>query len=154
MMIISFTKRRPRPYVILDLLSSGVVHLATLDGKPMANWISGFHLNKYHEPLILKILQRIHAAKEHKQHAKKIKHATFDEAKQRTKKLQIYWESNHRHCKQEASHLPMHWKTWRKRQSKTLDPSIHEIIKHYVLVDSSVGWNSLSYETWKTLGKL
>ena len=60
-------KRGMGPYVIHDLSASGAVHLATLDGEPMANWISGCRLKKYHEPLTEDILNRLHAAKEHKQ---------------------------------------------------------------------------------------
>ena len=36
-----FTKRGRGPYVILGISSSGAVKLSTLDGKEMANWISG-----------------------------------------------------------------------------------------------------------------
>ncbi len=59
-------KRGMGPYIIHDLSSSGAVHLATLDGEPMANWISGCRLKKYKEPLTDEILQRLHATKEQK----------------------------------------------------------------------------------------
>ena len=42
------TKRGRGPYVIESLSPSGAVWLATLDGEPMANWISGCRLKKYH----------------------------------------------------------------------------------------------------------
>ena len=56
-------KRGMGPYVIHQLSASGAVQLATLDGEPMANWISGCRVKKYHEPLTPEILQRLHNAK-------------------------------------------------------------------------------------------
>ena len=50
-------KRGMGPYIIHDLSASGAVHLATLDGEPMANWISGCRLKKYHETLTPDILE-------------------------------------------------------------------------------------------------
>ena len=61
------------PYVLHDLSASGAVHLATLDGEPMANWITGCRLKKYNKPLREDILSRLHAVKEHKQRKKTIK---------------------------------------------------------------------------------
>lgn len=61
------------PYLIHDLSSSGAVHLATLDGVPMANWIIGCIFKKYKEPLIDEILKRLHATKERKQNHEKMK---------------------------------------------------------------------------------
>ena len=52
------------PYMIHDLSASGAVHLATLDGEPMDNWISGCRVKKYLKPLTLEILEWIHKAKE------------------------------------------------------------------------------------------
>ena len=52
-------KRGMGPYVIHDLSTSGAVHLATLDGEPMSNWISGCRLKKYNEPLTDDILKRL-----------------------------------------------------------------------------------------------
>ena len=60
-------KRGMGPFVIHELSASGAVQLATLDGEPMANWISGCRIKKYHEPLTQEILQRLHNAKERKQ---------------------------------------------------------------------------------------
>ena len=80
-------KRGMGPYVIHDLSASGAIHLATLDGEPMANWISGYRLKKYHEPLIEDILNRLHAAKECKQRKETIKQQAQMEAKKRATKL-------------------------------------------------------------------
>ena len=55
------------PYVIHDLLTSGAVHLATLDVEPMTNWISGCRLKKYRGELADEILCRLHATKDRKQ---------------------------------------------------------------------------------------
>ncbi|MCO5614982.1 hypothetical protein L7F22_069269 [Adiantum nelumboides] len=44
-------KRGMGPYIIHALSASGAVHLATLDGEPMVNWISRCRLKKYHETL-------------------------------------------------------------------------------------------------------
>lgn len=75
------------PHVIHDLSNSGAVHLTTLDGEPMANWISGCRLKKFHEPLTTDILKRLRAAKERKQRKEDIKHEAQEESKERANKL-------------------------------------------------------------------
>lgn len=62
-------------------------YLATLDGEPMANWISGCRLKKYHEPLTPDLLERLHAPKQHKQRREDIKSTAQAEAKARALKL-------------------------------------------------------------------
>ena len=42
------TKCGKGPFVIHSLSPSGAVQLATLEGEPMTNWISGCRLKKYH----------------------------------------------------------------------------------------------------------
>lgn len=72
---------------------SGEVHLATLDGKLRANWISGCRLKKYHEPLTPKTLQRLHDVKERKIHVKTLKQEALKESKEskeRARKLKSY----------------------------------------------------------------
>ena len=49
-------KQGMEPYLIHDLSASGAVHLATLDGVPMANSIRGCRLKKYKEPLTDELL--------------------------------------------------------------------------------------------------
>ena len=80
-------KRGMGPYLIHGLLTSGAVHLATLDGVPMANWISGCCLKKYKEPLTDEILRRLHATKEHKRKHENMKNLAQQEAKERAAKL-------------------------------------------------------------------
>ena len=75
------------PYLIHNLSPSGAVHLATLDGVPMANWISGCRLKKYKEPLTEEILKRLHATKERKKKHEKMKSLAQQEAKERAAKL-------------------------------------------------------------------
>lgn len=50
------------PFVINQITPSGIVHLETLDGEPMANFINGSQLCVYHEPLIDSMLARMHTA--------------------------------------------------------------------------------------------
>ena len=54
------------PYVIQDISTSGSLPLATLDGEKMPNWISGYRVKKYLEPLTLEMLEKFHENKEHK----------------------------------------------------------------------------------------
>ena len=82
-------KRGMGPFVIHELSASGVVQLATLDGEPMANWISGCRVKKYHEPLTPKILQRLHNAKERKQKEAQMKKDAFAEGKETARKRRI-----------------------------------------------------------------
>ena len=62
-------------FVIHNLSPSRAVHLATLDGEPMASWISGCRLKKYYEPLTQEILNRLHATKERNKQKAEIKKA-------------------------------------------------------------------------------
>ena len=80
-------KRGMGPYLIHDLSPSGAVHLATLDGVPMANWISVCRLKKYKEPLTEEILKKLHATKERKKKHQNMKSAAQKEAKERAAKL-------------------------------------------------------------------
>ena len=80
-------KRGMGPYLIHNLSPSGAVHLATLDGVPMANWISGCRLKKYKEPLTKEILKKLHATKERKRKHENMKSAAQKEAKERAAKL-------------------------------------------------------------------
>ncbi|MCO5612383.1 hypothetical protein L7F22_066650 [Adiantum nelumboides] len=59
-----FKKKGNGPFVIEDVSPSGAVKLSTLDGEPMANWISGCRLKKYYLPLTNKLLEKMHAAKQ------------------------------------------------------------------------------------------
>ncbi|MCO5587012.1 hypothetical protein L7F22_040957 [Adiantum nelumboides] len=59
-----FKKKENGPFVIEDVSLNGAVKLSTLDGEPMANWISGCRLKKYHLPLTNELLERMHAAKQ------------------------------------------------------------------------------------------
>ena len=79
------------PYVIHDLSASGAVHLATLDGEPMSNWISNCRLKKYKEPLTDETLQRLHAAKEQKLQQENMKQKAQEEAIERATKLRKKW---------------------------------------------------------------
>ena len=49
--------------MILGLSSSGAVKLSTLDGKEMANWISGCQIKKYNTPLTTLELECLHKAR-------------------------------------------------------------------------------------------
>lgn len=77
------------PYIIHNLSTNGVVHLATLDeGEPVvANWISGCRLKKNHKPLTPKILERLHATKQWKQNKENMKQEAIVKAKERVMKL-------------------------------------------------------------------
>ena len=49
--------------MISKLSSSGAVKLSTLDGKEMANWISGCRIKKYNLPLTTEELGCLHKAR-------------------------------------------------------------------------------------------
>ena len=66
-------KRGLGPYVINELLSSGVVRLQTLDGEPMATFISTCWLKRYHETLIGDMLGGMHTTKTHKEVIQQLK---------------------------------------------------------------------------------
>ncbi|MCO5555202.1 hypothetical protein L7F22_008745 [Adiantum nelumboides] len=74
-------KRGNGPYVIQDILLSGAIKLETLKGEEMPNWISGCRLKKYHLPLTIDMLAKIHGAKERKNKLKEIKVEAQEEAR-------------------------------------------------------------------------
>ncbi|MCO5610499.1 hypothetical protein L7F22_064738 [Adiantum nelumboides] len=69
------------PYVIHDISSSGAINLATLEEEEMPNRISGCRLKKYHLPLTLDMLAKIHSAKEKKNKIDKTKAHALEEAR-------------------------------------------------------------------------
>ena len=75
------------PYVIVSLLSSGAVKLATLEGEEKATYINNSWLEKFYEPLTLEILEQIHSAKSKKEALKTLKQDAQNEAKQRKLKM-------------------------------------------------------------------
>ena len=50
------------PFVILDITTRGAIQLETLNGEPMANFINGSCIKRYHEPLTPEILAKLHIA--------------------------------------------------------------------------------------------
>ena len=144
-------KRGMGPYLIHDLSPSGAVHLATLDGVPMANWISGCRLKKYKEPLTEDILKRLHATKERKKKHDNMKSLAKKEAKERAAKLR-------------RQRLGIPNKTT-IQVLKASESSSH-ILKPYILVeignkqttelaliDTGADINAISHEIWVNLGR-
>ena len=74
------------PYVINEITSGGAVCLETLDGEPMANFINGSSLKRFHEPLTQEMLERMHAAKTRKEALETMKSEAQEEARQRAAK--------------------------------------------------------------------
>ena len=74
------------PYVINEITSGGAVCLETLDGEPMANFINGSCLKRFHEPLTPKMLEKMHAAKTRKLAIENMKKEAQEEARQRATK--------------------------------------------------------------------
>ena len=146
------------PYIIHDLSASGAVHLATLDGEPMANWISGCRLKKYHETLTPDILERLHAAKVCKQTKENKKITAIAEAKERAAKLR---RRRNQQAKTMANTI---CKKPRLCTMQETDGYIHVIrpyilvhlgkqkVKQYALMDTGADVNSLSYESWESMG--
>ena len=64
-------------------MPSGTVHLETLNGEPMANFINGSRLCVYHEPLIDKMLAKIHAEGNHKNAQELMKQESLAEGRAR-----------------------------------------------------------------------
>ena len=146
------------PYVIHDLSTSGAVHLATLDGEPMANWISGCRLKKYHETLTTDILEQLHAAKVRKQTKENQKITAIAEAKERAAKLR------RRRNQQAETMANTICKKPRLCTMQETDGYIQVIrpyilvhlgsqkIQQYALMDTGADVNSLSYESWESMG--
>ena len=76
------------PYVIDEISPSGLVQLATLDGKQMANYINGSRLKVYHEPLTPKMLEQMDVAKNKKEAQAQLIAEAQKEAKERIKRIQ------------------------------------------------------------------
>ena len=68
------------PFVINELNSSGAVHLETLDGEQMANFINDSHLRLYHEPLTQEMMNQMQAAKMQQARAALLKKEAQEEA--------------------------------------------------------------------------
>ena len=144
-------KRGMGPYLIHNLSNSGAVHLATLDGVPMANWISGCRLKKYKEPLTEEILKRLHATKERIKQENKMKAQAQREAKERAAKLRrqrlgLLNETRIQVIKASES------------TTQTLKPYILVEIgeqkeTEIALIDTGADINALNHETWESLGK-
>ena len=139
------------PYVIHDLSASGAVHLATFDGEPMSNWISGCRLKKYKEPLTDEILQRLHVARERKTKYENMKQKAQEEARERAAKLRKQWATT-----QNRTTIQVIKET--KQISNTLKPYIlvefgKKQMIELALVDSRADVNTISYETWEHIGK-
>ena len=71
------------PFFIIEITPSGTVHLETLDGEPMANFINGSRLCVYLEPLTDEMLARMHAAKNHKEAQERMKQDALEEGRAR-----------------------------------------------------------------------
>lgn len=145
------------PYVIHDLSVSGAIHLATLDGEPMANWISGCRLKKYYKPLTEDILSRLHAAKERKQRKETIKQQAQTKAKERAAKLRRARAGNHG-----IASLTKKPQICAMREVDSISPAIRPFIlveidtkfrTEYALFDTGADVNSLSHESWEVIGK-
>ena len=54
-------RRGLRLYVINTITNGGAVHLETLDGEQMTNFINGSRLRRYMKPLTNEILECLHA---------------------------------------------------------------------------------------------
>ena len=144
-------KRGMGPYIIHDLSTSGAVHLATLDGEPMANWISGCRLKKYKEPLTDEILQRLHATKEQKMKHENMKQQAQIEARERTAKLRRKWAEVQNNTRIQVLKAT-------DSKSQALKPYIlvevgQELQTELALVDTGADVNAISYDTWESLGK-
>ena len=74
------------PFVILDITTGGAIKLETLDGEPMANFINGSCLKRYHEPLTPEILSRLHKAQTKKAALQQMKEQAQIEARERAEK--------------------------------------------------------------------
>ena len=68
------------PFVVKDISSSGAIKVATLEGGEMSNWISGYRIKKYLEPLTQEMLQQIHNAKKIDQEKRRVIKEAKDEA--------------------------------------------------------------------------
>ena len=74
------------PYVINELTTGGAVRLETLEGEPMANFINGSCLKRFHEPLTQNMLEKMHAARTRKEALETMKQEAQEEARQRAAK--------------------------------------------------------------------
>ena len=61
------------PFVINELSPSGAVHLETLDGEQMTDFINGIHIRQYLEPLTQEMMDRMHDANKRRVQAEVLK---------------------------------------------------------------------------------
>lgn len=148
-------KRGMGPYIIHDLSASGAVHLATLDGALMNNWISGCRIKKFHEPLTPELLARLHAAKTRKQRLDDMKKTAQEEAKARALKIR---QRQRPHMGQIRAHkkVKICQLTTINGEDFKVRPQIIVYIGQkrtmsYALIDSGADLNTISYETWQSL---
>ena len=71
---------------LMKSLQGGAVCLETLDGEPMANFINGSCLKRFHEPLTQEMLEKMHATKTRKLALETMKSEAQEEARQRAAK--------------------------------------------------------------------
>ena len=143
------------PYVIHDLSTSGAVHLATLDGEPIANWISGCRIKKFHEPLTQEILARLHAAKSRKERLENAKQEAQAEAKARALKLRQRQRPNVEDLNL-SKKLRICQLTGYDGEDYQVRPNVIVLIgkeqkRNYALVDSGADVNAISHDTWISL---
>ena len=90
--------------MINSISPSGLVRLKTLDGEPMANYINGSCLCVCNEPLILDMLNRMHATKNKKEAHQRMIEEAQEEAKEQV------WRLHNKHTSinkvETSSHLP------------------------------------------------
>lgn len=151
-------KRGIGPFVIHELSNSGAVHLSTLDGELMPNWISGCRLKKYHEPLTMDILERIHAAKTRKQQRENKRAFAIQEAKERAAKIRKQRAFGKMDTLDNPKKLRINTMLDKDGEIGNLRPFVlihvgSNKIQRYALVDSGADINSISYEVWEKLQK-
>ncbi|RYA43690.1 hypothetical protein DD606_25255 [Enterobacter cloacae complex sp. GF14B] len=76
-------------------LQNGAVKFSTLDGEPIANWISGCRLKKYNFPLTNELLERMHATKQRKIKQQQVIDEAQEEARLRVLKRKAALKNQH-----------------------------------------------------------
>ncbi|MCO5609014.1 hypothetical protein L7F22_063234 [Adiantum nelumboides] len=148
-------KRGNGPYVIQDISPSGAIKLATLEREEMPNWISGCRLKKYHLPLTINMLAKIHSAKERKNKLKEIKAEAQEEARIRILKRKQKLQQQKQPLNEESTPVPFaaiqscdHWQIG-------IDVRINVRLQNgqyqRALVDTGARINVVNYSTYKKM---
>ena len=140
------------PFVINELNSSGAIHLETLDGEQMANFINGSRLRLYNEPLTQEMMNCMEAAKTRQARAALLKKEAQEEANARAKAIRARRHKVHVlavSVTEVEDELPI----VKPFRIATKFVTQKTAIGVNAFIDSGANLNILSWNVWEALGQ-